>query len=83
MAFSAYISSCDDSAELSDSRHHLTCVSQWKRFGSDYYWYVLTICLFVNERMDGALTKWTVGIFTESNVEGPVKKYTTKTIWHS
>jgi hypothetical protein len=48
--------------------------------GSDCNWYVLTICLFMNERMDGALTKWAVGIFTEAKGEGPVTTYTTKTI---
>ena len=50
--------------------------------GSVYNWYVLTICLFMNERMDGAVTKWAVGIFAEGNDEGPVTKYTTKTIRH-
>jgi hypothetical protein len=50
---------------------------------SDYNWYVLTIYLFVNERMDGTHTKWTVGIFTEGKGEGPVTKYTTQTIRHA
>jgi len=51
--------------------------------GSDYNWYVLTICLFMNERMDAALTKWAVGIFAEGKGEGPVTKYTIKLIRHA
>jgi hypothetical protein len=36
--------------------------------------------MFMNKRMDGALTKWAVGIFTEGKGEGPVTKYTNKKI---
>jgi hypothetical protein len=51
--------------------------------GSDYNWYVLTVCLFMNGKMDGALIKWAVGIFTEGKGEGPVTTCTTKTIGHA
>jgi len=37
----------------------------------------------MNDRMDGALTKWAVGIFTEGKSDGPVTKYAAKIILHS